>query len=112
VETLGLDDFALKKRNDYATVVTDLTTPRGVDVVEGRDKKTIKGYLQKRPWVGAILVVVMDRWSAYYEAVQEAIPQARIVIDKWPVLKRVNEALDRVRKRLQKSAGPGGKRAL
>jgi transposase len=112
VETLGLDDFARKKRNDYATVVTDLTTPRVVDGVEGRDQKTIKAYLQKLPWVGAILGVVMDLWSAYYEAVREAIPRARIVIDKWRVLKHVNEALDKVRKRLQKAAGPGGQRAL
>ena len=78
--------------------------------MEGRDQKTIKGYLQKRPWVGAILV--MDMGSAYSEAVREAIPRARIVMDKWPVRKPVNEALDRVRKRLQKAAGPGGQPAL
>lgn len=99
---IGLDDFSLKKREKYATVVSDLKGHRVVDVLEGRDKRSIRDYLKKLALATSILFVVMDMWKAYYHAVREALPEAVIIIDKFHVLKVINEALNTVRKRVQR----------
>jgi transposase len=40
-------------------------------------------------------------WGGFPKVIEEVFPNARIVIDRFPVMKAVNEELDKIRKQTQ-----------
>jgi hypothetical protein len=77
---LGVDDFALRRRHRYASVVVDAVTHDRVDVVPDRKADTLAEWLQEHPGVE---IVVRDGSATYAEAVRRALPGARQVSDRW-----------------------------
>ncbi|WP_033443440.1 ISL3 family transposase [Saccharothrix sp. NRRL B-16314] len=77
---LGIDDFALRRCHDYATVVIDADTGARIDVLPGRGADVVAGWLRKHP--GAE-VVCRDGSTAYAQAVRDALPRATQVADRW-----------------------------
>lgn len=65
VRVVGVDDFALRRRHVYATILVDLEARRPVDVIEGRDAQPVAMWLAAHP---EIEVVCRDRGRAYAEA--------------------------------------------
>jgi len=51
-------------------------------------------------------IVSMDMWKPYRRAFQTVLPQARIVVDKFHVVRMANEALEKIRKGLRKELKP------
>ena len=68
---IGVDDFALRRRQRYATIIIDAETSRRVDVLPGRDAATLESWLREHP--GAE-VVCRDGSATYAEAVRRALP--------------------------------------
>ena len=56
-------------------------------------------------------IVSMDMWNPYRAAVKAVLPQARIVVDKFHVVRMANDA-ERVRKGLRKELKPSQSRTL
>lgn len=48
---------------------------------------------------------MIDPFDAYRVAVPEALPQATLIVDKFHAVRLANQALDAVRRRLQREAG-------
>jgi transposase len=96
VRCLGLDDFSLRKGQRYATGVHDLTTGRVLDVIEGRTATVVQAALEGLVEPDMVAVVSMDMARAYRAAVQMVCPHAQITIDKFHVIKRVQEAVKAV----------------
>ena len=71
-----------------------------VEMLANRDKKSVIQYLASLPDRKRIQCVTMDMWRPYKEAVQQVLPEASIIVDKFHVLKMANAALDQLRKRL------------
>ena len=59
---------------------------------------------------GLIQYVAMDMWTPYRDAVQTVIPDPRIVIDKFHVVRMANDALEKVRKSLREQLTPKQRR--
>ncbi len=77
---LGVDDFALRKGEQYGTILVDLQRLCPVDLLADREKATLVAWLKAHP---GVQVVSRDRASAYTEAVREVAPQAIQVADRF-----------------------------
>jgi transposase len=77
---LGIDDFALKRRHRYATVIIDAETGERIDVLPDRRAETVAAWLREHP--GAEYVC-RDGSGSYGEAIRQALPEAVQVSDRW-----------------------------
>lgn len=96
---LGIDDFALRRSHEYATILIDAETGRRVDVLRTRLSKPVQDWLTAHP--GAE-VVCRDGSGAYGEAVTQGLPGAVQVSDRWHLWHGLAEA---VRKEVVGHAG-------
>src|SRR5207244_545028 len=52
---LGVDDLALRRGRDYATLFVDMETRRPVDLVKGRDAAVLAKWLRDHPGVEVVV---------------------------------------------------------
>lgn len=99
-ERLGVDEVAYEKGHKYLTVVRDLDLNRVIWIGIGRKKQTLDAFfsLLSIHKQRGIQVVVLDMWDPYIASVKQFCPLADIVFDKFHIIKKVNEAVDRLRK--------------
>ena len=92
---VGVDDFAFKKRQKYGTIIVDGYTHKTIAILEGRDGKTLKDWLRENKHVK---VVTRDRASAYASAIQEVLPDAMQIADRFHLHQNLLEAVRNVLK--------------
>ena len=91
-----VDDFALKKRQRYGTVMVDIETHKIVDMIDSREMGDVSRWLSKYP---NIRIVSRDGSLTYAAAITEAHPDAMQVSDRFHLFKNLN---DRATDALQK----------
>ena len=95
---IGVDEIAVEKGHKYLTIVRDID--EGVIWVGNKRKEeTLNQFffeLGKRKCKN-ITVAVMDMWDPFIKSVKSNT-NAEIVFDKFHIAKKVNEALDSIRK--------------
>jgi transposase len=87
---VGVDDFALRKRLRYATVVIDMTAGRPIDVLADRRVDSTAAWLRAHP---GVRVVCRDGSAAYAEAIAQGAPRARQVSDRWHLWHGLSQAV-------------------
>lgn len=87
---VGVDDFALRKRKRYATVIINAETGERVDVLPERKTEVLEAWLRGHPDVE---VVCRDGSAAYAEAIRRALPDAVQVADRWHLWHNLAEAV-------------------
>lgn len=111
-EFIGLDEFSVSGRRLYHTAICDLVKREVMEVVEGRGKQRVEEYLDSLSSPEVVKGVAMDMHEAFRQAVRMCLPRARIVVDKFHLVRHINGALDRVRRRLQGGNRRGRKQDL
>lgn len=115
VRKLGVDEISVRKgHKQYALVLSDLERRKVLAVLPNRRKETFEQWLdglteEERK---AIRVVSMDMWKAYRQAVRNKLPHARIVADRFHVMKQLNHQIDLLRRALQRKAKQKGDEPL
>jgi transposase len=101
-KVLGIDEVSLRKGHTYRIVVSDLGRLRPI-WFGGKDRSEASLDLFFA-WLGpkksqGIRLAVMDMWKAFRNSTRKHAPQGAILFDKFHVMRHLNEALDKVRKR-------------
>jgi transposase len=101
-KVLGIDEVSLRKGHTYRIVVSDLERLRPI-WFGGKDRSEASLDLFFE-WLGPkksqrVRLAVMDMWKAFRNSTEKHAPQAAILFDKFHVMRHLNEALDKVRKR-------------
>jgi transposase len=97
---IGVDEVSRTGGHVYFTVVTDLETGKVVWIGEGKKEETLLAFFKelgpkrRRKIVG----VVSDLSQAYGNAIARAIPHAIHLLDRFHIIKWVNEAVDEIRR--------------
>ena len=107
---LGIDEiYVIRKPRGVVTNVEQRTV---VDVLTNRKKELVEDYLENIRNPRRIRYVAMDMWRPYYNAVQNKLPQAKVVIDKFHVVRMANNALEEARKALRSQLSEKERRLL
>ena len=106
---MGIDEIHLIKPRG---VITNIQNNTVVELLPNRNKETIIKYLSGLQGKREITYVAMDMWAPYRDAVLQVLPEAKIVIDKFHVVKMANEAVERIRKSFKAELAPKVRRTL
>jgi len=87
---LGIDEHFFSKRQGYATTLCDLRKSRIFDIVKGRSGYSLTDYLDKLPGKENVRVICMDLSSTYRSIAQRYFPKAKIVADRFHVIRLLN----------------------
>ena len=91
--TIGVDDFAFKKRQKYGAIIVDEATHQPVAVLDGRDGETLKEWLKQNKHV---TTVTRDRASAYAKAIEEVLPECMQIADRFHLHQNLMDAVQKV----------------
>jgi transposase len=90
IQNIGIDDWAYRKSISYGTIFVDMDQGRVVDLLPGRDGNEVKNFLQSHK---EIRLVCRDRSGAYSAAVNEVIPSAIQVADRFHLIKNLSDSV-------------------
>jgi len=103
LDTLGIDEIALRKGHDsYMTIVSARPSDqqlRVVAVLDGRDKASVKSFLESIPLVlrATVKAVCTDMYDGYVYAALEVFGPGAVVVDRYHVAKLYRKPLDALR---------------
>lgn len=111
---LGVDEVARAKGHDYMTIVYDLDSGDLVWVTEGRTKAGLLEFFDRldEDVAQGIAAVAMDMAGPFRAAVEQSLPQAAIVYDRFHVMQQYSGVIDQVRRSEFKKAGQNDKDVL
>ena len=96
---LAIDEISIGKGHQYLTVVLDLESGCVVFVGDGKGGEALTPFWKRLRSSGAkIEAVATDMSPAYIAAVQENLPRATLVFDRFHVIKLFNDKLSNLRR--------------
>lgn len=87
---LGVDEHFFSRKDGYVTTFCDLRRHTIFDVVLGRSEAALEQYLGKLAGKERVQVVCMDLCSGYRALVHKYFPNAKIVADRFHVIRLIN----------------------
>jgi transposase len=111
VKAVAIDETATRKGHRYATVVVEID-PRGKEparllfMTKERTAQSVGDFAQAMPAHGgspqAVKLATIDMSPAFEKGVAEHLPEAKVAFDRFHVMKLAGEAVESVRKQLQR----------
>jgi transposase len=101
LRTVGIDEISYHKGKYYATVVYDLDRGCVVWVGQGKGRETIDEFFSTclSPFqMKNVRFASCDMSKAYIGAIKHWCPKAKLVLDRFHIVKALNNAVDEVRK--------------
>lgn len=114
LKLLAVDEIASHKGHNYFTVVMDLERTRVVWVGKGRSQETLNQFFKELGTTRCkhIEAIAIDMWDPYIASINEYVPSAEVVFDKFHVIKNYSKIIDKVRNIEFKKAAQDNKKAI
>ena len=105
VRHIGIDEICVGRGYRFLTLVLDLDSGAILFAGEGKKAATLDPFWRRlRAAKAQVRAVAMDLSPAYQLAVEENLPDAAIVFDRFHVIKLYNEKLSQLRRDLHRQA--------
>lgn len=104
VRKLGIDEIAHRKgKKAYVCVLTDLERGIQLDLLPNRKKSTLLAHFRTLgdKFCQQIQAVSCDIWPPYLQVAAACFPQAYVVIDRFHVVKLLNNVLNTERRKVR-----------
>jgi transposase len=98
---LGVDEIFLGKAAKFLTVVSNLGSREPLWMGQDRKRETLDRFFAEAlppPQRWRVRAVCVDRWAPFRLSLQAHLPRARIVYDKFHVLRHANAAVEETRR--------------
>jgi transposase len=89
---MGLDAWAWRRGRRFGTIICDLERHQVLDLLPERSAPAGAQWLQAHP---SVEVVCRDRSRLYAEGIRHGAPPAAQVVDRFPLVQNLGEALER-----------------
>ena len=90
-KVLGIDEHFFSRQKGYATTLVDLHRNKVFDVGLGRSEASLHRYLRHLPGKDNVKLIVMDLSETYRSIARQHFPRAKIVADRFHVVRLVNQ---------------------
>jgi transposase len=82
-----------------ATIVTNLDESSLLEVIDSHKSEDIIFALKQQPesMRASVQEVCVDMWGGFPKVIKEVFPNAKIVIDRFHVMKLIHKALNQIR---------------
>jgi len=102
IGAIGVDEIKYSKGHKYLTLVYQIDEGRKrlLYVVKDRTKESFRSFFTTmgKDVTGGIQYVCSDMWKNYLTVIKEEIPDALNILDRFHIVKHLNEAVNDVRK--------------
>lgn len=115
LKIIGIDEVAYHKGHKYATLVYDLERSCVVWIGQGKGRATIDRFFSEALsdyQKARIQTACCDMSQAYIGAIKDHCPNAALVLDRFHIVKALNEAVDAVRKQQWREASQADRKVL
>ena len=89
---IGIDDWAIRRGQRYGTIIVDLERRCVLTLLPDRQAATVAQWLSQFP---TIQMVARDRSGEYAQGIQQGVPHAIQVADRWHLLRNLVEVTQR-----------------
>lgn len=113
ITAIGVDEVSYTKGHHYMTLVYQINdgARRLLGVIRDRDEAGLRNWLEQNfndAQRGFIQYVCSDMWRPYLKVIREVLPRALNILDRFHIAKKLNEAVDEVRKQETKELASKG----
>ena len=102
ITALGVDEVAYRKGHQYMTLVYQIDSgcKRLLGVIKDRKEDSLRNFfIDFGPDnCRQVQVICSDMWKPYLNVVAEMLPKALNILDRFHIVKKLNEAVDQVRR--------------
>jgi len=102
IEAIGVDEIQWQRGHRYLTLVYQIEDgmKRLLWVAEERTEESLRGFFKMLTDEvrGSIRFVCSDMWQPYLNVIAEQVGRAVHVLDRFHIMKKMNEAIDKVRR--------------
>ena len=102
IEAIGVDEIQWQRGHHYLTLVYQIEDgmKRLLWVAQERTEQSLRGFFQYLSDAErqAIRFICSDMWQPYLKVIAEQLKHAVHVLDRFHIMKKMNEALDEVRR--------------
>ena len=115
MKVLSFDEIAPHKgHGHYELVIYASELGVVLDVLKDRKKATLEEWFVARgpAWCAQVEVYCADMWDQYHEAAQAQLPNALPMVDRFHVMKNLNDAVTKARRVIQRQATEAQKELL
>ena len=101
-EHLSIDEKSFKKGHKYVTVLSDPVSGVVINVSQDRDYKSCTALIEsaiKQEYRDKVKTISMDMWKPFMKVAKDKLPNADVLHDRFHLVKYLNDAVDKVRRR-------------
>lgn len=102
IDTIGVDEISVRKRHQYVTLFYDLKKARVIHIEPSKKETVFKGFkkmIANKMNPEQIKYISIDMSTSFRSGAKKYFPNAKVVYDKFHVIKLMNDTIDKIRRK-------------